>query len=63
MIMINKKIKKGWRVYYEGVNGRPGKLIDIVFFDITMNSKEVKRSLIEHDNFPNDIIVLEDRGI
>ena len=62
MIMMNSKMK-GWRVYYEGVNGRPGKLIDIVFFDSTMNAEEVKRSLIDHDNFPNDIIVLKDRGI
>ena len=62
MIMMNSKMK-GWRVYYEGVDGRPGRLIDIVFFDSTMDADEVKRSLIEHDNFHNDIMVLEDRGI
>jgi hypothetical protein len=62
MIAINKNVK-GWRVYLENTDGTAGKLIDIVFFDGTMKAEEVRRSLIDHDNFPGNIMVLKDRGI
>lgn len=62
MIAMNKNMK-GWRVYFEGIKGRAGKLIDIVFYDSTMDAQEVKQSLINHDGFPSNIIVLPDREI
>jgi hypothetical protein len=41
----------GWNVY------RNGRLIDTVFFDADISASEVKRSLVEHDGYPPNIIV------
>jgi len=32
-------------------------LIDTVWFDVRMDADEVKRSLVEHDGYPDDISV------
>jgi hypothetical protein len=34
-------------------------LIDVVFFDKSMKREEVRRSLIDHDNYPNDIYLIQ----
>ncbi len=41
----------GWNVY------RKGRLIDIVFFDADCDADYVRRSLIDHDGYPPDIVV------
>lgn len=48
-----KKKQKTYLVY------RNGKHIDTVFYDINSNvtSNDVKKSLIDHDNYPSDIKV------
>ncbi len=35
------------------------RLIDVVFFDKTMNKDEVRKSLIEHDGYPYDIYLIQ----
>lgn len=47
---------KGW-----GVSNFNYKLLDIVFFDDDCDCDYVKRSLINHDGYPSDILLREYR--
>ena len=64
---------KAWDVVvpidgYEGEDGygsffvmTEGKRIDTVYFDKDCDRQYVRRSLIEHDNYPSNIMVYEAR--
>ena len=51
----------GWRVYRTNRRGTWTK-IDTVYFQSDMSSDDVKSSLIDHDGFAEDIIVLREQG-
>lgn len=52
---------RGWDVYAPfrmfGETAIQYKHMDTVFFDASMDADEVKRSLVEHDGYPADIMV------
>lgn len=52
---------KGWDVYAAfrryGETAIEYKHMDTVFFDSSMDADEVKRSLVSHDGYPDDILV------
>lgn len=49
--------QKGWDVVQRG------RVVNRVFFDSDMTAEDVKRSLIEHDDFPSDIHVVSESDL
>jgi hypothetical protein len=52
-----EKRQQAWNVYRIRQDGSMY-VVDTVFFDPDMDSHDVKSSLVNHDGYPSDIVVL-----
>lgn len=51
------KTQQAWNVYRPKPNGSLA-LVDTVYFHADMSGREVRDSLVGHDGYPADIVVL-----
>lgn len=60
MIAWNVRSETGWR------HDRNGKIVrrfsDTVFFDDNCDADYVRRSLIDHDGYPDDIVIQREKS-